>query len=95
MNTTFDRDEKRQYGVDIYDFITDKDYRREFVDLGLPKLIRKRVAAGEPMPEDKVNHVVYEVTGSIDELSRIENTELLDKKIAAGPTEDPRIKNNG
>ena len=76
LNTTFDRDEKRQYGVDIYDFITDKDYRREFVDLGLPKLIRKRVAAGEPMPEDKVNHVVYEVTGSIDELSRIENTEL-------------------
>ena len=35
LNTTFDRDEKRQYGVDIYDFITDKDYRREFVDLGL------------------------------------------------------------
>ena len=91
LNTTFDRDEKRQYGVDIYDFITDKDYRREFVDLGLPKLIRKRVAAGEPMPEDKVNHVVYEVTGSIDELSRIENTELLDKKIAAGPTEDSKL----
>ena len=33
------------------------------------------------MPEDKVNHVVYEVTGSIDELSRIENTELLDKRM--------------
>ena len=43
------------------------------------------------MPEDKVNHVVYEVTGSIDELSRIENTELLDKKIAAGPTEDSKL----
>ena len=91
LNTTFDRDENRQYGVDIYDFINDKDYRREFVDLGLPKLIRKRVTAGEAMLEDKINHVVYEVTGSIDELSRIENTELLDKKIAAGPTEDSKL----
>ena len=91
LNTTFDRDENRQYGVDIYDFINDKDYRREFVDLELPKLIRKRVTAGEAMLEDKINHVVYEVTGSIDELSRIENTELLDKKIAAGPTEDSKL----
>ena len=91
LNTTFDRDENRQYGVDIYDFINDKDYRREFVDLELPKLIRKRVSAGEAMIEDKINHVVYEVTGSIDELSRIENTELLDKKIAAGPTEDSKL----
>ena len=91
LNTTFDRDENRQYGVDIYDFINDKDYRREFGDLELPKLIRKRVTAGEAMLEDKINHVVYEVTGSIDELSRIENTELLDKKIAAGPTEDSKL----
>ena len=91
LNTTFDRDENRQYGVDIYDFINDKDYRREFVDLELPKLIRKRVTAGEAMLEDKINHVVYEVTGSIDELSRIEITELLDKKIAAGPTEDSKL----
>ena len=91
LNTTFDRDDTREYGVDIYDFNSTQTFGREFVDLGLPKLIRKRVAAGEPMPEDKVNHVVYEVTGSIDELSRIENTELLDKKIAAGPTEDSKL----
>ena len=91
LNTTFDRDEKRQYGVDIYNFITDKDYRREFVDLQLPKLIRKRIVAGEPMPEDSVNHVVYEVTGSVDELTKIENTELLDKKIASAPDDSSKL----
>jgi DNA repair exonuclease SbcCD nuclease subunit len=91
LNTTFDRDEKRQYGVDIYDFITDKDYRRKFVDLQLPKLIRKRISAGDPMPEDTINHVVYEVTGSVDELTKIENTELLDKKIASAPDDSSKL----
>jgi hypothetical protein len=43
------------------------------------------------MIEDKINHVVYEVTGSIDELSKIENTELLDKKIAAAPDDQSKL----
>ena len=91
LNTTFDRDEKRQYGVDIYNFSSDKDYKREFVDLQLPKLIRKRISAGDPMPENSINHVVYEVTGSVDELTKIENTELLDKKIASAPDDSSKL----
>jgi len=91
LNTTFDRDEKRQYGVDLYDFTNHKNYKRTFINLDLPKLIRKRIIAGEKMTEDKTNHIVYEVTGSIDELSKIENTELLDKKIAAAPDEQSKL----
>ena len=35
-----------------------------------------------------VNHVVYEVIGSIDELAKIENSELLDKKMVEKPADD-------
>ena len=43
------------------------------------------------MIEDDVNHVLYEVTGSIDELSKVENSSLLDKKIATQQVEDSKL----
>ena len=43
------------------------------------------------MIEDDINHVLYEVTGSIDELSKVENSSLLDKKIATQPVEDSKL----
>ena len=39
LNTTFDRDDKRAYGVDIYNIVDSHNYTREFHDLKLPKLI--------------------------------------------------------
>ena len=33
LNTTFDRDDKREYGVDIYDVIDSHNYTRKFHDL--------------------------------------------------------------
>ena len=43
------------------------------------------------MTKDNVNHIMYEVTGSIDELSKIENSILLDKKIATKPIENSKL----
>ena len=91
LNTTFDRDESREYGVDIYDVIDSRNYTREFVDLNLPKLIRKKIAVGEEMRDDAVNHVVYEVTGSLDQLAKIKNSELLDKKMVEKPAEESTL----
>lgn len=93
LNVTFDRDEKRQYGVNIVTLIADSyfKYKVDFVDLKLPKLIRKTIKVSGEMKKDTVNHVLYEVTGSIDELSKIENSELLDKKIATQPVEDSKL----
>ena len=34
---------------------------------------------------------MYEVTGSVDELTKIENTELLDKKIASAPDDSSKL----
>lgn len=91
MNTTFDRDETRQYGVDIYDFIDDSNYSREFYNLDLPKLIRRKIGVGEEMKSDPRHHVVYEVAGSLDQLAKIENSELLDKKMVEKPQEDSTL----
>lgn len=92
INTTFDRDEKRKYGVDIIDFTSIDDYSVSFVDLKLPKLVRRTAKVGQELKGDSVNHVIYELKGSIDELSRVKNHELLDKKIAEKPVETSKLE---
>ena len=95
LNTTFDRDDKREYGVDIYDVIDSRNYSREFYDLKLPKLLRKTISVGEEMIPDPINHVMYEVKGSLDELAKIENSELLDKKMVEKPAEESTLDLKG
>ena len=73
LNTTFDRDDKRSYGVDLIHFKDIDDYTVEFIDLKLPKLIRKTVEAGTELKSDPINHILYEVTGSIDILIKVQN----------------------
>jgi DNA repair exonuclease SbcCD nuclease subunit len=90
LNTTFDRDDSREYGVDIITYDTNT-FDMKFVDLKLPKLIRKTVEAGQELKPHPINHVVYEVTGSIDKLSKVVNHELLDKKIAEKPSENSKL----
>lgn len=86
MNTTFDRDENRDYGVISIEFHSITDYTVNFLNLDLPKLIRKTVKHKEQMKPDNKHFVIYEITGSLDELASIENSELLDKKIAVKET---------
>jgi DNA repair exonuclease SbcCD nuclease subunit len=88
LNTTFDRDNSREYGVNIIEYRNEQDYSVTFKDLSLPKLIRRTVEAGTELKADSFHHVVYEVTGTIDKLSKIQNHELLDKKIAEKPSEN-------
>ena len=47
------------------------------------------------MTTDARHHVVYEVIGSIDELSKIERSELLDKKVVDKPTDDVTLDLKG
>lgn len=85
LNTTFDRDDKREYGVDIITMRSIDDYSVDFVNLSLPKLIRRTVSVNEPMVQDLYHHVIYEVTGSIDELAKVKKTDMLDKKMVEKP----------
>lgn len=91
MNVNFDRDEDRFYGVNIIQFTNIDNYHIEPIDLELPKLIRKRIKPNEEMIKDEYNHIIYEVEGSLDELATIDNTDLLDKKIAHKPVEASQL----
>lgn len=88
LNTTFDRNDNREYGVNIIDYKSSNNYSVSFYDLQLPKLIRYTVDSTTELKKDEYHHVVYEVTGTIDKLSKIKNHELLDKKIAEKPQEN-------
>jgi DNA repair exonuclease SbcCD nuclease subunit len=91
LNTSFDRDNTYKYGVDIIDFTDIDNYSVEFIDLELPKLIRKTVDTTVELISDPKDHVVYEVTGTIDKLSKVKNHELLDKRIAEKPHENSKL----
>jgi len=91
LNTTFDRDDKREYGVDIVAYRSENDYDVSFVNLNLPKLIRRTVPVGTELTADSYHHVIYEVTGSIDELARVKKTDMLDKKMVEKPTSDSTL----
>ena len=91
LNTTFDRDDKREYGVDIITMRSIDDYAVNFVDLKLPKLIRRTVSVNQQMVQDVYHHIIYEVTGSIDELALVKKTDMLDKKMVEKPTTDATL----
>lgn len=91
LNTTFDRNEFRQYGVNIFTINNLDDYSIDFIDLKLPKLIRRNIEAGEELVSDEYNHIIYEVTGDLESLSKVDNHELLDKKIAQKPTDSSTL----
>lgn len=80
VNTTFDRDDSKEYGVNIIEY-EDSHYTVKPLTLNLPKLIRKTIKAGDKMTPDSFHHVLYEITGSMDELAKVEKSALLDKKI--------------
>lgn len=88
MNVSFDRNENRKYGIYIIDIRNHEDWDVKFIDLKQPMLLRKKISSNEELIKDKFHHIIYEITGSIDELSIIKQSDLLDKKIASKPTED-------
>lgn len=75
-------------GVIIFDTDTHK-YTWERLET--PQLIRKTIKAGDPMPATDYHHTIYEVEGDMSELSSIENSDLLDKKVVTRDTDTTLI----
>ena len=59
----------------------------------LPQLIRKTVLDPADMVETDYHHTIYEIEGDIQELSQIQNSELLDKKVVKRATEATLVLN--
>jgi DNA repair exonuclease SbcCD nuclease subunit len=59
--------------------------------LEVPQLIRKTVKAGEQMVATDYHHTIYEVEGDMSELSGVEDSHLIDKKIVKRETDTALI----
>lgn len=55
--------------------------KHEWIKLEVPQLIRKTISIGEEMIQDDYHHVIYEVEGNLEELSKLDDNVLIDKKI--------------
>jgi DNA repair exonuclease SbcCD nuclease subunit len=72
-------------GVIIFDTET---HEHEWIDLGLPQLIRKTVDNEKDIVKTAYDHTIYEVTGNILDLSGIDtSSDLIDKKIIRKKTD--------
>lgn len=95
MNVSFDRDDTKEYGVNIIEYDNLDNYQVRFVPLDLPKLLRRTVKDSSLIAAHPVHHIVYEVLGSIDELAKVGNNVLLDKKIVQKPKESSQLDLTG
>ncbi len=53
----------------------------------LPQLIRKTVSSTDDMVPTDFHHTIYELEGDIQDLAKVENSELLDKKVVKRSSE--------
>lgn len=84
LNVSFDRSDARQYGVLSHTYWKE-GHTHTFIDLKLPRLLRKKVSAGTELVKDPINHVIYEVEGKLEDIQKVKPSELLDKKIVDLP----------
>jgi DNA repair exonuclease SbcCD nuclease subunit len=83
VTTSFHRN-KVDTGVLLIDSVT---CEYTWHKLEVPQLIRKTIVAGEPMLAGDYDHVIYEITGDMDELGNVEDSELIDKKVVKRTTD--------
>lgn len=81
--------------VDTGVIVLDTDtLEHEFIKLNLPQLIRKTVGVNDPKLPTKFDHTIYEVEGNLDELSSLEDSDLIDKKVTKRDTDVALILDN-
>ena len=76
MTTSFHRHE-----VDTGYLIVEPDWQWKWKAFELPQLIRKTVDDPSQMVPTDYHHTIYELEGNIKDLSKIEHSNLLDKKL--------------
>ena len=70
-----------------YLLINDLDWSWMWERFELPQLLRKTVQNPEDMIPSDYHHTIYELEGDIQDLSKVKNSELLDKKVVKRSTE--------
>ena len=89
MTTSFHRNE-----VQTGYLIIDDSFDWTWHQFDLPQLIRKTVSNTDEMIQTDFHHTIYEVTGDMQDLAQVKNSELLDKKVV-NRTVDARLDLSG
>ena len=76
MTTSFHRNKVKTGAL-----LIDDDWTWEWVELVLPQLIRKTVSDPNEMIPTDFDHTIYELEGDVQDLAKIKNSELLDKRV--------------
>lgn len=88
MTTSFHRNE-----VETGYIIIEPDWSWSWHAFDLPQLIRKTVSSPEEMMPTEFHHTIYELEGSIKDLAKVENSNLLDKKLVKRKSEAALVLN--
>ena len=59
----------------------DEDWCWTWHEFNLPQLLRKTIEDPADMEQTEFHHTIYEVTGDVQDLAKVKNTDLLDKKV--------------
>jgi|GEM_PF-691435 DNA repair exonuclease SbcCD nuclease subunit len=68
-------------GYEYGDGSTDGDRDWTWYEFNLPQLLRKTIEDPADMTQTEFHHTIYEVTGDVQDLAKVKNSELLDKKV--------------
>ena len=76
MTTSFHRNEvKTGY------LLIDENYDWTWHEFKLPQLIRQTVSDPDEMVQTDWHHTIYELEGDVQDLAKVKNSDLLDKKV--------------
>lgn len=67
----------------------------EWFELKLPQLIRKTISDPKDMVATDFHHTIYELEGDMETLAKVQNSDLLDKKISKDISKDATLKFKG
>lgn len=85
MTISFHRNPVKN-GVVVFD--TENPTKFEWIELGLPQLLRKTVDNVDDIVATEYDHTVFEVEGNLSDISKVDrDNELLDKTIVSKSTE--------
>jgi len=76
MTTSFHRNQVQTGYLTI-----DENFDWTWHKFNLPQLIRKTVESPDEMVQTEFDHTIYEVEGDVQDLAKVKNSDLLDKKV--------------
>lgn len=71
-------------GAIVLDTLT---LNHEWINFDLPQLIRRTAKPDDELIKDPIHHIIYEIEGTVLELSNVKEGELIDKKISTKSTD--------